>query len=213
VTQPARPAALALPRPSRRARGLHHPTVPVRPPTIRAPLVSVVIPIHNRAAFLSETVESVVGQSNGKWALLLVDDGSTDGSLRIGREYERAYPLGVRYLQHPGHLKRGITGWHRPRLPLGGDLLPTALSPSEPELAAKSIDPLYVDHLAFAAKQRVKASVAETTSAGSERLHSFFQLPLIGSCGDVAERRPVHPDQPARLAFTTTGSLMRVPDG
>ena len=47
---------------------------------IAPPLVSVVMPIHNAAAFLVEAVASVQAQSLANWELLAVDDGSTDGS-------------------------------------------------------------------------------------------------------------------------------------
>jgi len=45
-----------------------------------SPVVSVVVPVYNAAAFLGETVESIFGQSLEDWELILVDDGSTDES-------------------------------------------------------------------------------------------------------------------------------------
>ena len=52
-------------------------------------LVSVVTPVYNGEAFLTQAIESVISQTYSQWELLLVDDGSTDGSLEIMREYER----------------------------------------------------------------------------------------------------------------------------
>lgn len=49
------------------------------------PLVSVVIPTHNRAALLREAVESVVAQTYANWELIVVDDGSTDDTARMLR--------------------------------------------------------------------------------------------------------------------------------
>lgn len=43
-------------------------------------LVSIVIPVYNANKYIEATVESVVSQTYEKWELLLVDDGSTDGS-------------------------------------------------------------------------------------------------------------------------------------
>ena len=44
------------------------------------PDVSVVVPVYNAASFLNETIRSVLCQTHSNWELLLVDDGSTDGS-------------------------------------------------------------------------------------------------------------------------------------
>jgi len=44
------------------------------------PLISVIVPVYNVAEYLSACVQSVQGQSYAHWELLLVDDGSTDGS-------------------------------------------------------------------------------------------------------------------------------------
>ena len=47
------------------------------------PLVSVVIPCYNSRRFLRETVDSVRAQSFAGWELILVDDGSTDGTAEL----------------------------------------------------------------------------------------------------------------------------------
>lgn len=53
-------------------------------------LVSVVMPMHNSAAFLSEAVESVLAQTYTNWELLIVDDASTDNSVEIANRYAEA---------------------------------------------------------------------------------------------------------------------------
>lgn len=47
------------------------------------PLVSVVMPCHNGEAFLAEAIDSVLGQTMRDFELIVVDDGSTDGSPAI----------------------------------------------------------------------------------------------------------------------------------
>ena len=74
-----------------------------------SPLVSVVLIFLNEQRFLSEAVESVVAQSFADWELVLVDDGSTDQSSEVARNYARRMPDRVRYLDHPGHENQGMS--------------------------------------------------------------------------------------------------------
>lgn len=52
-------------------------------------LVSVIIPNYNQEKYVGETIESILGQTYQNFELILVDDGSTDQSLKILREYEK----------------------------------------------------------------------------------------------------------------------------
>ena len=47
------------------------------------PEVSIIIPVYNTKNYVERCVKSVTGQSFGDWELILVDDGSTDGSGEI----------------------------------------------------------------------------------------------------------------------------------
>lgn len=49
----------------------------------RAPTVSVVMPAHNSARFVEESVASVVAQTFGDWELIVVDDASADDTPAI----------------------------------------------------------------------------------------------------------------------------------
>lgn len=70
---------------------------------INNPLVSIIIPTYNSAKFLPETIESVLSQSYRNWEMLIVDDGSTDNTLSIARNFSfqdkrmRIFPLGFNY--------------------------------------------------------------------------------------------------------------------
>ena len=71
------------------------------------PLVSTVVAFLNGERFIEETIESVFAQTYNNWELLLVDDGSTDGSSQIALRYAEQHPGKVLYLEHPGHRNRG----------------------------------------------------------------------------------------------------------
>lgn len=55
-------------------------------------LISVVMPCYNAAPFVREAVECVMNQSYGVVELIVVDDGSTDGSKEILRSLRSSYP-------------------------------------------------------------------------------------------------------------------------
>lgn len=47
------------------------------------PLFSVIIPLYNKAPYVGKTIESVLGQTLGNYELIIIDNGSTDGSSEI----------------------------------------------------------------------------------------------------------------------------------
>jgi glycosyltransferase involved in cell wall biosynthesis len=57
-------------------------------------LVSVIIPVFNGDRFLREAVESVLAQKHSPLEIIVVDDGSTDGTAEVAR----SLPETVRYL-------------------------------------------------------------------------------------------------------------------
>ena len=52
-----------------------------------APLVSVIIPVFNGQAYLAETLACALGQTYPNIEIIVVDDGSTDGSAGIARSF------------------------------------------------------------------------------------------------------------------------------
>ncbi len=72
-------------------------------------LVSVVVIFLDAERFLRPALESILAQTYGNWELLLVDDGSEDGSSQIARECADADPDRVQYLQHEGARNLGMS--------------------------------------------------------------------------------------------------------
>jgi len=71
--------------------------------------VSVVTIFLNGERFLAEAITSVLAQTYTAWELLLIDDGSTDASTAIARNYAHRYPDKIRYLEHDNHQNRGMS--------------------------------------------------------------------------------------------------------
>ena len=55
-------------------------------------MISIIVPVYNAAAYLTDTVEMVRRQTYREWELLLVDDASTDGSREVMEALLRKTP-------------------------------------------------------------------------------------------------------------------------
>ena len=56
------------------------------------PTVSCIMIFFNAERFIAESIQSVFDQTFSDWELLLIDDGSSDGSSAIAREIAAAHP-------------------------------------------------------------------------------------------------------------------------
>jgi GT2 family glycosyltransferase len=74
---------------------------------LQAPAVSIVVPTYNRAGFLPAAIDSVRAQSFADWELIVVDDGSTDGTVENFASLSRGDPR-IRLVQNRG--ARGPAG-------------------------------------------------------------------------------------------------------
>jgi glycosyltransferase involved in cell wall biosynthesis len=74
----------------------------------KRPLVSAVIAFMNEEQFLGETIESVLQQDYDNFELLLIDDGSTNKSTDIAKDYSKKYPGKIFYFDHENHQNHGV---------------------------------------------------------------------------------------------------------
>lgn len=62
-------------------------------------LISIILPTYNRVEYLEKSIYSVINQSYMNWELLIVDDGSTDGTNHFIKKYINKY-RNIRYYFH-----------------------------------------------------------------------------------------------------------------
>jgi hypothetical protein len=76
-------------------------------------MVSVITPSFNHAIFLRRTIESVFAQDYPNVEHIVVDGGSTDGTVELLREYGERFPARIRWVSEPDNgqsdaLNKGI---------------------------------------------------------------------------------------------------------
>jgi glycosyltransferase involved in cell wall biosynthesis len=76
--------------------------------TTALPRVSVCVALYNHAAFVDEAIDSILAQTFQDFEIVIVDDGSTDGSLARVKERAAREPR-IRVFTHPNGEHRGIS--------------------------------------------------------------------------------------------------------
>lgn len=72
------------------------------------PLVTIIIPNYNKANFIHETLQSIISQTYKNWEALVIDDGSTDNSIKIIKELAEKEPR-IKFFQRTRSPKGGST--------------------------------------------------------------------------------------------------------
>jgi glycosyltransferase involved in cell wall biosynthesis len=83
-----------------------------------SPMFSIVMPLYNHARYVEQALASVVAQTRTDWELLVVDDGSTDGSGQIADRFaSRDRRITVTHQANAGpamarHVAHGLAAGH-----------------------------------------------------------------------------------------------------
>lgn len=85
--------------------------------------VSVIVPSYNHAEFLPERLESILRQTYDRMEILILDDGSTDGSREIIEDYRRRYPDKIRTLYNEQNSGSVFQQWRRGLQQARGELI------------------------------------------------------------------------------------------
>jgi len=76
---------------------------------MNTPRISVVLPLYNGVDFVDETIRSVLLQDRDDFELLIIDDGSNDGSDVLARSWAERHPGTIFYLTHPDRKNHGLS--------------------------------------------------------------------------------------------------------
>ena len=49
--------------------------------------ISIIIPLYNKEKYIIDTLKSILYQDAQNWECIIVDDGSTDGSLKVVNDF------------------------------------------------------------------------------------------------------------------------------
>ncbi len=69
--------------------------------TMHNPLVSIITPVFNGIKYLEICIQSVLNQSYPRIEHILVDGGSSDGTLEMLTSYQTKYPERIRFISEP----------------------------------------------------------------------------------------------------------------
>lgn len=73
------------------------------------PKVSIITPTYNRANFICEALDFIIGQTYKNWECIIIDDGSTDNTKRNLSPYLKKDNR-LKYIQRSIHYKKGPSG-------------------------------------------------------------------------------------------------------
>lgn len=168
------------------------------------PLISVVMPAYNHARFIDETINSVLNQTYDNFELIIVDDGSTDDTAKIIKQFSDP-----RITYHYQHNQDAFNALNNALAMTNGDIIsiinsddvyaPTRLERLMSVMLTKQAQCIFSDiHLIDDDSQRLDDSSLYWNQWRQEKLDFFAQAP------DDLTRGFLH----ANLMVTTSNLMM-----
>lgn len=142
------------------------------------PKISVVIPVYNVEAYLPQCIDSVLAQNFEDYEVILVNDGSTDGSLAIAQQYERTNEK-VKLISQEN---KGLGGARNTGIQhASGEFIcfidsDDTIAPDTLATAADTIDRLNCDIAIFDIEYVDEGGAALATQAGLDEKMEVFDL-------------------------------------
>lgn len=167
--------------------------------------ISVIVPAFNAELFLERAVASLLATGHADLEVLIVEDGSTDGTLQTAQRLLQEHPEQVRLLRHPGGANRGVSATRNLGIAqAGGDavcfldaddyVLPHRFDRAVQILQSRS----EVDGVYEATCIRLANGQADGGLGGSERDGAYFALATAHEGEDLLHELlrgyPWHPD-------------------
>jgi hypothetical protein len=114
------------------------------------PVISCIVPVYNGERYLAETLNSIVGQTYRPLEIIVVDDGSTDGSARIAEAFGPRVQYCWQEMQGKRQRATASWVWHKRNLSLFS--MPTICgirrnSPGKSLSSRKSLKSIFVSLL------------------------------------------------------------------
>ncbi|HSH40777.1 MAG TPA: glycosyltransferase family 2 protein [Arenicellales bacterium] len=142
--------------------------------------ISIVIPCFNYGDSLGATLESVLAQDDPDWEAIVVDDGSSDSTPEVGKEWAAGHPGHIQYIAQanagPGAARnrgaRGASGEWLLFLDADDVLLPGALVRYRRAVAASPQASLVIAG-AETLRNGVVVDTRRAAPAGADRIRNF----------------------------------------
>ena len=106
---------------------------------ISSPLLTFVIPVYNTQKYLRQCLDSLVAQTTMNFKAIVVDDGSTDSSGQIAKEFAQKFPNIFRYVYQEN---KGLGGARNTGLDLTGTQF-TSFLDSDDFIGPRTVENIY----------------------------------------------------------------------